>query len=73
MHKMIPERYGCEVYVSDVGNVCIRQKFDPHLDFETVIMHPDIVPTVLSLLQEALAEAKQNPPPAVEDGEGAVE
>lgn len=67
MHKMIPVRYGCEVYVSDTGNVCIRQKPCELDDWETVILHPSIVPAVLSLMKQALDEASQNPPAAVED------
>lgn len=66
MNKMIPDRMGVEVYVSESGYVCLRQTPELMAE-ELVILHPDIVPNVLSLMQEALAVALQDPPLAIED------
>lgn len=66
VEKMIPCRTGVTVYVSDPGFVCLSQP-QPFCDDAVIALHPDLIPNVIALLQEALVEAKQDPPIEVED------
>jgi hypothetical protein len=63
--KKLETRYGIEAYISETGNICLKQD-DPQGIREgeqpIIIMNSHDVPTVIRWLQELLEEAKDFKP-----------
>ena len=55
-------RYGFQVYVSDVGYVCIRQ-LAICLSDEPILLHPDEVQSLIEALEETRQNALDYVPP----------
>ncbi len=57
MSRVIEAREGVEVYVSETGNVCIKQDSMVSSEPAVVIVHPGDVEALVAHLQDALQEA----------------
>jgi hypothetical protein len=58
MQRRMEAQLATEVYVSDMGNICIRQE-DPMGEDAVVVLEPARVPQIIQWLEEALADAKE--------------
>lgn len=54
----LPAREAVEVYVSDSGNVCIKQPLWPD-DDQVVVIHPDDAPRVAQFIMQAERQARR--------------
>ena len=55
MSRIIPPRPGVEVYLSEAGNICLRQEDGGHRSGASlVVLDPSMVPRVIQFLRETL-------------------
>ncbi len=55
MERRMEARYATEVYISEAGNICIKQ--DVPMEEETlIVLEPAQVPRIIEWLQECLEE-----------------
>lgn len=55
----INPRYGVEVYVGDLFDVCVKQERDSQQDDHVIILHRDEAKDLIALLQAAISESEE--------------
>ena len=57
MTRRMEQRDATEVYVSESGNICIKQEDGLGADDAVISLEPSQVPTIMKWIQECMEEA----------------